>query len=71
MLFITHNLPLVLSIAADVVVFRGGKVLEAGPTEDVFTRPSNPYTRSLLVGDSGSRAAGAMGILAHIREAGS
>ena len=71
MLFITHNLPLVLSIAADVMVLRGGKVLEAGPTEDVFTRPSNPYTRSLLVGDSGSRAAGAMGILAHIREAGS
>lgn len=67
-LFITHNLPLVLSIAEDVMVLRGGRVLEAGSVEDVFTRPSDPYTRSLLVGDSEPPAEHAAGKPANLLE---
>ena len=51
MLFITHNLPLVRGIADYAMVLRRGKVVEEGTTEDVFSRPSDPYTRSLLTGD--------------------
>ncbi len=48
MLFITHNLALVRSIAQDVVVLSGGKVIEAGDVEEVLERPQNPYTVRLM-----------------------
>src|SRR5207244_1673169 len=48
LLFITHNLALVHSIADDVVVLQAGRVREAGPVEAVIARPSDAYTRRLL-----------------------
>ncbi len=48
MLFVTHNLPLVRSLAQQVVVLADGKVVEAGPTEQVLTRPEQEYTQRLL-----------------------
>jgi oligopeptide transport system ATP-binding protein len=47
-LFVAHDLAIVHQIAAEVVVLRRGRVVEAGPTEAVFTRPEHPYTRELL-----------------------
>jgi ABC-type oligopeptide transport system ATPase subunit len=47
-LFVTHDLAVVHQIAAAVVVLRRGHVVEAGPTETVFTRPAHPHTRELL-----------------------
>ena len=48
MIFITHNLALVRSIAQSVVVLRAGAVVEAGPVEQVLERPADPYTARLM-----------------------
>ncbi|GAA2533064.1 hypothetical protein GCM10009860_11320 [Microbacterium mitrae] len=48
LLFITHDLAVVSTMARDVVVLQNGKIQEQGPTRDVFTRPQSDYTRMLL-----------------------
>jgi len=48
LLFITHNLPLVRSIADDVTVISAGQVCERGSVTQVLTAPSHDYTRQLL-----------------------
>jgi len=48
MLFITHNLPLVRSIAQRVAVLSQGSVVELGETSQVLADPRQPYTRQLL-----------------------
>ena len=48
LLFITHNLPLVRSIADDVTVISAGQICEHGPVARVLTAPSHAYTRQLL-----------------------
>jgi peptide/nickel transport system ATP-binding protein len=48
LIFITHNLPLVRSIADQVVVMNAGKVCERGPVEQVLEDPQDPYTVQLM-----------------------
>lgn len=48
MLFISHDLPVVRSICDRTVVLYLGRVMEEGPTADVFGRPRHPYTKALL-----------------------
>jgi peptide/nickel transport system ATP-binding protein len=48
LLFITHNLALVRSIAQTVVVLHEGEVVESGPVETVFENPQHPYTIKLM-----------------------
>jgi peptide/nickel transport system ATP-binding protein len=48
MLFITHNLALVRSIAQSAVVLRDGKIVEAGTAEQVLSSPSAAYTAELM-----------------------
>jgi peptide/nickel transport system ATP-binding protein len=48
MIFITHNLALVRSIAQSVVVLRDGAVVESGPVGRVLDRPGDPYTARLM-----------------------
>jgi peptide/nickel transport system ATP-binding protein len=48
LLFITHNLALVRSIAQTAVVLCDGRVVEAGPVEEIMERPRDPYTIRLL-----------------------
>ena len=47
-LFITHDLSLLLEIAERVVIMYAGQVVEQGPTEQIRARPAHPYTRGLL-----------------------
>jgi oligopeptide/dipeptide ABC transporter ATP-binding protein len=47
-LLITHNLGLVADVAHWIHVMYAGRIVEAGPTEDVLTNPKHPYTRGLL-----------------------
>jgi oligopeptide transport system ATP-binding protein len=45
---ITHNLGVVAGMCERVMVMYAGRVVESGPTEDVFAHPKHPYTWSLL-----------------------
>ena len=51
MLFITHDLGIVRRIADRVCVMTEGKIVEQGPTEEVFARPQHAYTRKLLAAE--------------------
>ncbi|HEX6518588.1 MAG TPA: ABC transporter ATP-binding protein [Streptosporangiaceae bacterium] len=48
MIFITHNLALVRSIAQFAVVLRQGVVAETGSIEQVLEHPADPYTQRLM-----------------------
>lgn len=48
MLFISHDLAVVRRIADRTHVMFGGRVLESGPTCDLWAQPRHPYTRALL-----------------------
>ena len=45
---ITHDLGVVAEMCDDVVVMYAGQVAESGPVEQIFHKPSHPYTRGLL-----------------------
>jgi oligopeptide transport system ATP-binding protein len=47
-LFISHDLSVVRHVADRVSVMYLGKVVEEGPTEEVFDRPVHPYTAALM-----------------------
>lgn len=48
LLFITHDLAVVATICQRVLVLYGGRVVESGPVDEVFTRPRHRYTQGLL-----------------------
>jgi peptide/nickel transport system ATP-binding protein len=48
MLFVTHNLALVRSIAARVQILNAGRLVESGPVVEVMDQPRQDYTRELL-----------------------
>ena len=47
MLFITHDLSVLVDVADRINVMYAGRVVEEGPAEDVFTTPVHPYTKAL------------------------
>lgn len=47
-IFISHDLAVIRVMADYVMVMREGKIIEEGPTEDIFMRPQHDYTRSLI-----------------------
>ncbi|MGW4214437.1 dipeptide/oligopeptide/nickel ABC transporter permease/ATP-binding protein [Lentzea sp. NPDC004789] len=46
--FITHDLPLLLELSDRIAVMRDGEVVEHAPAEEIYLRPRHPYTRQLL-----------------------
>ena len=48
LIFITHDIALVVEHADRVVVMYAGQICESGPTEQVISEPRHPYTRALL-----------------------
>jgi peptide/nickel transport system ATP-binding protein len=48
MIWITHDLATVSSLADHIMVMYAGKMVEAGPTRAILKDPRHPYTRGLL-----------------------
>jgi peptide/nickel transport system ATP-binding protein len=47
-LFITHDLSLLLELADRIAVMYAGRLLETGTSQDIVRDPAHPYTRGLL-----------------------
>jgi ABC-type dipeptide/oligopeptide/nickel transport system ATPase component/ABC-type dipeptide/oligopeptide/nickel transport system permease subunit len=47
-LFITHDLPLMLEVSDRIAVMRDGRIVEEGTAEQIAAEPRHPYTRHLL-----------------------
>ena len=48
MLFITHDLAVVATVCQRVLVMYGGRVVESGSVQEVFSRPLHRYTQGLI-----------------------
>ncbi|MEM9248407.1 MAG: oligopeptide/dipeptide ABC transporter ATP-binding protein [Pseudomonadota bacterium] len=47
-ILITHDLGIVAGASEETVVLYGGRIMESGPTDQIFAAPSHPYTLGLL-----------------------
>jgi peptide/nickel transport system ATP-binding protein len=62
MIFITHDLSVLTSVCERLAVMYAGRIVEEGPSAEVFAGPSHPYTRALVrafptIGDPTARMA--------------
>jgi peptide/nickel transport system ATP-binding protein len=48
LIWITHDLSVIAGLADDVCVMYAGRIVEAGPVDDILDHPLHPYTRGLL-----------------------
>jgi peptide/nickel transport system ATP-binding protein len=58
MIWISHDLATVSSLARRILVMYAGRIIEQGPTADVLRNPLHPYTRGLLASLPSSAAPG-------------
>jgi peptide/nickel transport system ATP-binding protein len=61
LLFITHDLGVVATVCERVLVMYGGRIVEAGPVQQVFTDPRHRYTQGLVAASDLSGADGRRG----------
>lgn len=47
-LFISHDLKVIRALADELIVMKGGKVVEQGPAAKIFDNPAEDYTRALM-----------------------
>jgi peptide/nickel transport system ATP-binding protein len=47
-LFITHDLSLMLELCSHIGILYAGKLVETAPAGEIFARPRHPYTQALL-----------------------
>ena len=47
-MFISHDLMVVRALSHYILVIRNGKIVEQGPTQQIFNNPGEDYTRALI-----------------------
>jgi peptide/nickel transport system ATP-binding protein len=60
-IFITHDLPLLLEISDRIAIMRAGEIVELASSEQIWTNPQHDYTKTLL--SSFPRLTGERGVL--------
>ena len=60
MLFITHDLSVLVEVCDRLAIMYAGRIIEEGPSQEVFEQPAHPYTAALaaafpLIGDRSHR----------------
>jgi peptide/nickel transport system ATP-binding protein len=55
-ILITHDLGMAAAYCDRIVVMEKGKVVEAAPVVELFTKPSHPYTKKLIAASPGPRS---------------
>jgi peptide/nickel transport system ATP-binding protein len=48
LIFIAHDLAIVRNLCERVIVMHNGRIVEEGPSADIFARPQQPYTANLI-----------------------
>ena len=48
MIYISHDMAVIAEVCDSVAVMYAGKLVESGPTAEVYARPIHPYTRALM-----------------------
>lgn len=48
LVFVSHDLSVVRQVCPTIAVLYKGRIVETGPTEEVWANPQHEYTRSLL-----------------------
>ncbi len=48
LILVTHNIGIVAEMADRIAVMYAGRIIEMGPTNDIFADPLHPYTKGLL-----------------------
>jgi oligopeptide/dipeptide ABC transporter ATP-binding protein len=59
LIWISHDLGVVASLADRIAVMYAGRIVETGATDDVLDRPAHPYTRGLMEALPANAARGA------------
>ncbi|MCB1474864.1 MAG: ATP-binding cassette domain-containing protein, partial [Rhodobiaceae bacterium] len=47
-LFISHDLKVVRALSNNIIVMRAGKIVESGPSAEIFRAPRTAYTKALM-----------------------
>jgi peptide/nickel transport system ATP-binding protein len=47
-IFITHDLPLLIEISDRIAIMREGQIIEQDTAENIYRQPAQPYTKQLL-----------------------
>jgi peptide/nickel transport system ATP-binding protein len=47
-IFVTHDLPVLRTVATEIAVMYQGRIVELGPTETMVDHPEHPYTQALM-----------------------
>ena len=47
-IFVTHDLPVLRTVATKIAVMYQGRIVESGPTRLMVDRPQHPYTKALM-----------------------
>jgi microcin C transport system ATP-binding protein len=47
-IFISHDLKVLKALCHEIVIMKNGKIVESGPSREIFGAPKQPYTKELI-----------------------